>query len=149
MITNLKTLKSLYDIDFVCWAEQMGQLIRDRNYDQVDWENVIEEIESLGKSDQRELKSRLEVLLMHILKWQYQPSMRTGSWTGTINEQRDRIEDLLIESPSLKSLVLEYLPDSYRRARRNAISETGLQASSFPVECPYTISQILDTDFLP
>ena len=82
---------------------------------------------------------------MQMLKWQYQPSMRTG----TINEQRDRIEDLLMESPSLKSLVLEFLPDSYRRARRNAIAETGLQASSFPVECPYTISQVLDTEFLP
>ncbi len=149
MIANLQTLENLYNTDFVCWAEQMGQLMRDRNYDQVDWENVIEEIESLGKSDRRELKSRLEVLLMHILKWQYQPSMRTGSWTGTINEQRDRIEDLLMESPSLKSLVLEFLPDSYRRARRNAIAETGLQASSFPVECPYTISQVLDTEFLP
>jgi Domain of unknown function DUF29 len=146
MPTNLKTL---YDIDFVRWSEQMGRLIRDRNYDQVDWENVIEEIESLGKSDRRELKSRLEVLLMHMLKWQYQPSMRTGSWTGTINEQRDRIEDLLEESPSLKSLVLEYLPDSYRRARRNAIAETGLQAHNFPIECPYTIAQVLDAEFLP
>jgi Domain of unknown function DUF29 len=146
MPTNLKTL---YDTDFVRWAEEMGQLMRDRNYSQVDWDNVIEEIESLGKSDRRELKSRLEVLLMHMLKWQYQPSMRTGSWTGTINEQRDRIEDLLEESPSLKSLVLEYLPDSYRRARRNAIAETGLQDSNFPVECPYTIRQILDIEFLP
>jgi Domain of unknown function DUF29 len=146
MPTNLKTL---YDTDFVRWASEMGQLMRDRNYSQVDWENVIEEIESLGKSDRRELKSRLEVLLMHLLKWQYQPSRRTGSWTGTINEQRDRIEDLLLESPSLKSLVLEYLPDSYRRARRNAIAETGLQDSRCPIECPYTISQILDTKFLP
>ncbi len=146
MPTNLKTL---YDTDFVRWASEMGQLMRDHNYGQVDWENVIEEIESLGKSARRELKSRLEVLLMHMLKWQYQPSMRTGSWIGTINEQRDRIEDLLEESPSLKSLVSEYLPDSYRRARRNAIAETGLQAHSFPVECPYTIAQVLDAEFLP
>ncbi|WP_414530649.1 DUF29 domain-containing protein [Nodularia chucula] len=144
-----KTLAQLYETDFVGWTEQTVQLIRAAQFAQVDWDAVIQEIESLGRSERRELKSRLEVLLQHLLKWQYQSTLRSGSWQNTINEQRYRIADLLQDSPSLKSYPQEVLPESYSRGRKAAINETQLPQSKFPVECPYTIAQILDTEFLP
>jgi hypothetical protein len=113
-------------------------------FEQVDWENVAEEIESLGRSEKRELKSRLEVLLQHLLKWEFQPERRGASWEMTINEQRDRIEDLLADSPSLKPYLETILAEAYRRACRAASLETAIELENFPVECPYSIGQILD-----
>lgn len=144
-----KTTANLYEIDFVAWTEQTVQLIRGGQFGQVDWEAVIEEIESLGRSDRRELKSRLEVLLQHLLKWQYQSNLRSGSWRNTLDEQRHRIEDLLQESPSLKSYPESVLAECYRRGRSFASNETELHLATFPAECPYTITQILDTEFFP
>ncbi|GAX35616.1 DUF29 domain-containing protein [Nodularia sp. NIES-3585] len=144
-----KTLAQLYETDFVAWTEQTVKLIRAAQFAQVDWDAVIEEIESLGRSERRELKSRLEVLLQHLLKWQYQSNLQSGSWRNTIDEQRNRIADLLQESPSLKSYPEVVLAESYSRGRKAAMNETQLPQSKFPVECPYTITQILDTEFLP
>jgi Domain of unknown function DUF29 len=149
MTLILKTTDSLYETDFVAWTEQTVQLIRARQFEQVDWENVIEEIESLGRSDRRELKSRLEVLLQHLLKWKYQPNLQSGSWRNTIDEQRNRITDLLQESLSLKSYPEEVLTECYRRGRKAASNETELPLDMFPIECPYTITQVLDAEFLP
>ncbi|MBW4644697.1 MAG: DUF29 domain-containing protein [Goleter apudmare HA4340-LM2] len=144
-----KTLNRLYETDFVAWTENTVQLIRAGQLGQVDWEAVIEEIESLGRSERRELKSRLEVLLQHLLKWQYQPSLRSGSWQNTIDEQRNQIVDLLQESPSLKSYPEEVLAECYRRGRKAASNETELSLDRFPVDCPYPIVQVLDAEFLP
>jgi hypothetical protein len=144
-----KTPDQLYKTDFVAWTEQTVQLIRAGQFGQVDWEAVIEEIESLGRSERRELKSRLEVLLQHLLKWQYQSNLRSGSWRNTIDEQRNRIADLLQESPSLKSYPEEVLAECYRRGRKAARNETELPLEMFPVDCPYTITQVLDAEFLP
>ena len=144
-----KTAAQLYETDFVAWTEQTVQLIRAGQFGQVDWEAVIEEIESLGRSERRELKSRLEVLLQHLLKWQYQSNLQSGSWRNTIDEQRNRIEDLLQESPSLKPYLEEVLTECYRRGRKAASNETELSLDTFPVECPYTITQVLDAEFLP
>lgn len=144
-----KTTAQLYETDFVAWTEETVQLIRAREFGQVDWDAVVEEIESLGRSERRELKSRLEVLLQHLLKWQYQSNLRSGSWRNTIDEQRNRIEDLLQESPSLKSYPEEVLAECYKRGRKAARNETELSLNTFPAECPYTITQILDTEFLP
>jgi hypothetical protein len=144
-----KTTAQLYETDFVAWTEQTAQLIRAGQFGQVDWDAVIEEIESLGRSDRRELKSRLEVLLQHLLKWQYQSNLRSGSWRNTIDEQRNRIEDLLQESPSLKSYPEEVLAECYKRGRKAASNETELPLDTFPAECPYAITQVLDTEFLP
>ncbi|HBL09971.1 MAG TPA: DUF29 domain-containing protein [Cyanobacteria bacterium UBA11162] len=149
MTSTPKTIDQLYDTDFVAWTEQTVQLICAGQFEQVDWEAVIEEIESLGRSDRRELKSRLEVLLQHLLKWQYQPYLRSGSWQNTIDEQRNRIADLLDDSPSLKSYSEEVLADCYRRGRKAASNETELSLDTFPVECPYTIIQVLDDEFVP
>ena len=149
MTSILKTAVQLYDTDFVAWTEQTVQLIRAGQFGQVDWDAVMEEIESLGRSDRRELKSRLEVLLQDLLKWQYQSTLRSGSRQNTIDEQRHRIADLLQESPSLKSYPGEVLAESYHRGLKAASNETQLPMDRFPVDCPYTITQILDAEFLP
>ncbi|MEH2240623.1 DUF29 domain-containing protein [Nostoc sp.] len=144
-----KSAAQLYETDFVGWTEQTVQLIRAGQFGQVDWDAVIEEIESLGRSDRRELKSRLEVLLQHLLKWQHQSSLRSGSWQNTIDEQRNRIADLLQESPSLKSYPEEVLAQCYDRGLKAAINEIELPINTFPVECPDLIAQVLDAEFLP
>ncbi|MDY6782969.1 MAG: DUF29 domain-containing protein [Cyanobacteriota bacterium] len=144
-----KTPTRVYDLDFVAWTEQTAQLLRSRQFEKVDWDAIIEEIESLGKSDRRELKSRIEVLLQHLLKWQYQSNLQSFSWQNTIDEQRNRIEDLLQDSPSLKPALEVILAECFRRARKAASRETGLPLNTFPVECPYAIAQILDAEFLP
>jgi len=144
-----KTAAQLYETDFVAWTQQTVQLIRDRKFDQVDWDAVIEEIDSLGRSERRELKSRLEVLLQHLLKWQYQSNLQSGSWQNTIDEQRNRIIDLLQESPSLKSYPEEVLAQCYHRGLKAVSNETKLPIDTFPAECPYSIAQIVDAEFLP
>ncbi|MEH2372485.1 DUF29 domain-containing protein [Nostoc sp.] len=149
MIPIPKSAAQLYETDFVAWTEKTVQLIRAGEFAQVDWDVVIEEIESLGRSDRRELKSRLEVLLQHLLKWQYQSNLQSGSWRNTINEQRNRIADLLQESPSLKSYPEEVLTQCYYRGLKAASNETELPIDTFPVECPYSIAQVIDAEFLP
>jgi Domain of unknown function DUF29 len=143
------TTKTLYDTDFSRWIEEQAQLLRDRQLNHLDIENLIEEIESLGKSDKRQLKSRLEVLFHHLLKWQYQPTQRTGSWQGTILEQRRRIRDVLLDSPSLKSYIETVLNTCYADARYQASLETGLSSDCFPLDCPYAIANILNPEFWP
>jgi hypothetical protein len=147
--TTSSTIARLYETDFIAWIEQTTQLIQDGKFDRVDWEAVIEEIESLGRSERRELKSRLEVLLQHLLKWQYQPNLRSNSWRNTIDEQRNRIADLLLDSPSLKPYLEEVLSQSYLRGRKAASNETELPLEVFPEECFYAIDRILDVKFLP
>jgi hypothetical protein len=143
------TTKTLYDTDFNQWIESQVKLLRDRQLNHLDIENLIEEIESLGKSDKRQLKSRLEVLLHHMLKWQYQPTERTGSWKGTIAEQRRRIRDLLLDSPSLKPYVEVVSNACYADAREQASLETGLSLNCFPQDCPYEIADTLSPEFWP
>ena len=149
MTSTPKTSNQLYETDFVAWTEHTVQLIRAGQFAQVDWDAVIEEIESLGRSEKRELKSRLEVLLQHLLKWQYQYQRQSGSWRNTIDEQRHRITDLLQDSPSIKYYPEVVLAECYSRGRKAAINETELSPHQFPLECPYTIAQILDPEFLP
>ena len=145
---DLKKLTSIDD-DFALWSAEQAALLRAGKFDRVDLENVAEEIESLGRSGKYEIVSRLEVLLVHLLKWQFQPEQRTNSWRATIREQRTRITDVLEESPSLKSYPGERVDRAYTIGLNDAITQTGLSESAFPVMCPYTIEQILDPDFLP
>jgi Domain of unknown function DUF29 len=146
MTIRVKATVSLYETDFVDWAEQTAQLIRAGQFERVDWDNVAEEIESLGRSDKRELKNRLEVLLQHLLKWEYQPERRGASWQQTLDEQRNRIADLLSDSPSLKPYLEEIVAESYRRACKAASLETGISIQIFPTHCPYAMNQILDSE---
>ena len=145
----ISTTKTLYDLDFNRWVEKQVQLLRDRQLNALDIENLIEEIESLGKSDRRQLKSLLDVLLHHLLKWQYQPGQRSGSWKGTIGEQRKRIRDLILDSPSLKPYVKEITDVCYEDARYQASLETGLSVETFPLECPYDLADVLSKEFWP
>jgi hypothetical protein len=141
--------KDLYETDFHAWTQQQARLLRERRWDDLDLENVAEEIETLGRSDKRQIESRLEVLMAHLLKWKFQPGLRSASWSGTIIEQRLRIEDLLKESRSLKRYPAKVFLRRYLGARLKASAETGIAFDLFPAECPFTIEEVLDVDFLP
>jgi hypothetical protein len=141
--------RSLYDRDFVRWTEQVAAALRQGDWAALDVENLIEEVEALGKSDRRAIKSRLEVLLMHLLKWQFQPEQRSRSWQATILEQRLRIADILEDSPSLKNYLPTVVDAAYVSARQLASIETGLAVDQFPVGCEYTIGPMLDAAYLP
>jgi hypothetical protein len=138
-----------YDDDFFAWTQEQARLLRDGELADIDVENLAEEIESMGRSNRRELRSRLAVLIMHLLKWRYQPVFRSTSWSGTIREQRRQVRELVDESPSLGSMLSADLSVIYEAAVVKAVIETGLEDSSFPAECPYTPDQILSEDFLP
>ncbi|MGG6238135.1 DUF29 domain-containing protein [Nodosilinea sp. AN01ver1] len=140
-------LKSLYDSDFYAWTQQQAKLLRSAQLDELDTLHVAEELEAMGRSEKRELASRLEVLLMHLLKWCYQPNLRSRSWQLTIKEQRLRLAAHLAENPSLKALLLDYLDSAYQLAVVSAERETGLDR--FPDRCPYTLDQVFDPTFLP
>jgi hypothetical protein len=143
----MRMLKSLYDSDFYAWTQQQAKLLRNQSLNELDLVHIAEELEDMGRSEKRELVSRLEVLLIHLLKWQFQPSLRSRSWQLTIQEQRLRLEQHLAENPSLKGLLPEYLMRAYQLAVIGAEKETGL--ADFPSSCPYTPEQIFDSAFLP
>jgi hypothetical protein len=138
-----------YDSDFHLWSLTQAAAIRDGKFAEIDLENVAEEIESLGRSDRREIRSRLEVLLIHLLKWRFQPEKRKNGWNASIYEARRKIGMLVGESPSLKSFPQQILAEEYASARHQAALETGLSLKRFPAECPYKIAEVLDLDFLP
>ena len=144
----------LYERDFYAWAMREAGLLRrlargDRVNDKLDAANLAEEIESLGRSEKRELSNRLRVLLLHLLKWQYQPERRGASWRATIREQRYGLETVLEESPSLRPTFPDAITTAYNRTLPTASDETGLPRKTFPTICPYTSEQILNLDYLP
>ncbi|MEJ0020138.1 MAG: DUF29 domain-containing protein [Acetobacteraceae bacterium] len=140
---------SLYDRDFYAWANEQAALLRAGKLAEADIANIAEEIESMGRSEKRELVSRLTVLLLHLLKWQFQPALRGNSWGLTIEEQRYRSEDHLQDNPSLKAQLPQIVQMAYRLASLEAQRETGLVRSTFPAECPYTFEQAIASDFWP
>ncbi|PZN80091.1 MAG: DUF29 domain-containing protein [Candidatus Methylumidiphilus alinenensis] len=138
-----------YTEDFHAWALQNAQLLREGRLDDIDIDNIAEELEDMGGSKERELESRLGVLLAHLLKWVYQPERRGNSWQATIEEQRRRIERLLRKNPSLQSKLAECFCDAYGDARLIAVRETGFNKNSFPSDCPFTLVQTLDDAYWP
>jgi hypothetical protein len=140
---------SLYSTDYACWVEQTVELLRQGRLNEVDLDILIEEVEDLGKSQRQALKSNLRVLLMHLLKWHYQPERQSNSWRSTIREHRNRIQDILEDSPSLRNVLAESLEQCYGQARLQAADETNLENQVFPELCPYACAQILNEDFLP
>ena len=148
MVTQINT-KTLYEQDFNLWLEETVNLLKTRQLERVDYENLIEEIESMGISHKNALESNLMQVLMHLLKWQYQKEKRTNSWRYSIIEHRDRLERALRDSPSLKRYFDDVLENCYQKARRFASEETGLDIKTFPVDLPFTKEQILNPDYLP
>ncbi len=143
------TSTATYDNDLYTWSLEQAALLRQRKFDQIDLEHIIEEIEDMSKSEKRALVSFLENLLMHLLKWYYQPSKRSRSWELTIIEQRRRLVEHLEENPGLKGKLTESIEKAYFYARSGAEKETGLSASTFPEECPWEYATFTDTEFWP
>jgi Domain of unknown function DUF29 len=141
--------QTLYDQDFNRWIETTASLLRSRKFDQLDLDNLIEEIEDMGKSQKQALMSNLRVLLMHLLKWKYQSDLISNSWRYTIREHRKRIQKAILGSPSLKNYYLEVFDESYQDARELAADETGLPLDTFPNESPFTEEDTLNPDYLP
>ena len=148
-------MPTAYEQDFLLWTEEQAAFLRDRNFDQLDIEHLIDEIISMGKSEIRELESRMAVLLAHLIKWAWQPAMRgnSRSWEATIESQRSKIGRLFKNMPSLRTRIsadnLEFWVDVWRDARIAAEKETGINYSVFPEEMPWTKEQILDEHWYP
>jgi hypothetical protein len=142
-------LASLYERDFYAWTQQASELLRRGYFAQADIEHVAEEIADMGLEHKHALKSQTRRLILHLLKWQFQPQRRSSSWLESIFSARDEIIDVLEQSPSLKPLTPGLPNEVYARAVKMAARATKLKESPFPDSCPYTFEQIMDDDFLP
>jgi hypothetical protein len=138
-----------YEGDFFAWTQEQARLLRARDVRGLDWENLAEEIDSMGRRDRRELESRLRLILHHLLKWRVQPGLRGRSWQSTLREQRRQVEKLLKESPSLRPQLRALIDAAYPDALADALDETGLPLQTFPADCPFPAEQILDQQYLP
>lgn len=150
--TNFRTAMpttSLYETDFYAWTQEQSSLLRDRQWSQVDLQNLIEEIESLGKQQRQELRNRLSILIGHLLKWEYQSQRRSRSWLATLRIQRLDTTELLEENPSLKPYLEEALGKAYLKGVELAVRETDLSSRTFPSNCPYSLAEILNQSFYP
>jgi hypothetical protein len=140
---------TLYEKDYYAWTVRTAALLRERRFDEVEIESLAEEIEDMGRSQRRELKSRLEVLIMHLLKWHVQPELRSPSWETTIRLQRRELVELLDEMPSLTGHLEETAGAAYKKARELAAYETNRAVEILPAACPYSVAQILSDEFRP
>ena len=138
-----------YEEDGYSWALEQAALLRAGRLGEIDALNIAEEIESLGKSFANELRSRYGTLVMHLLKWQFQPTQRSNSWIGTIRRERREIERHLRLNPGLRPRRSELFNDAYDVARDGAMAETNLPDATFPVDCPYSLDQVMDPAFWP
>ncbi|TVQ06992.1 MAG: DUF29 domain-containing protein [Leptolyngbya sp. DLM2.Bin27] len=140
---------SVYSTDFSDWTRQTAQLLREHRWHEIDLANLIDEVEDLGKSERRAIASQLTRLLLHLLKWQYQPQRRPDSWLDSITDARTQIDLAIQDSPSLRSYPAEQLEDCYCRARRQAATQTKLDISTFPETCQYLLDLVLLDGWLP
>ena len=141
--------QTLYETDYLQWIETTVGKLQSRDYVNVDWENLIAEIEDMGRSERRGLKSNLIVVLVHLLKWQFQGDRRSGSWEGSIIEHRRRMREAIDDSPSLQPYLESIFLDCYPQAVKQAKAETQLPLDTFPKPCPYELAQVLNDEFLP
>ena len=140
---------SQYEADFYQWSLEQARLLRSGEWKSVDVEHLAEEIEDMGKGVRREWESRLKVLIVHLLKWVFQPELRGVSWQLTIQEQRDQLHELLADNPSLKNQMTASLERTYPRAVKRTALETSLIEETFPTECPFRLEDILNESFWP
>lgn len=145
----MEAIANLYEEDFFAWTQQQAQLIKNKVFGQLDIAHLFEEVEDMGNRHADELESRLEVLLMHLLKWKYQPDLQSNSWKYTIKEQRKRLALRLKKMPSLKNKLPELFLEAYDLSRGDAVMETGINEDVFPLKCEWDINQVLDEGFFP
>jgi Domain of unknown function DUF29 len=138
-----------YDTDFYAWAQAQAEALRAKDWAALDVENLAEELEGMARSDRRALGNHLKNLLLHLLKWAYQPQRRGRSWEKSLLQARHRLAKLLHENPSLANQVPGFLDEGYPHARRLAAVETSLALTPFPETCPWVGEQVLDEDFWP
>jgi Domain of unknown function DUF29 len=146
---NAQQLYDTYDIDLYLWSQENAKLLKQKLFNEIDIEHLIEEIEDMGKSEKRNIFSHLKNLIMHLLKWEYQSDIQSNSWRYSIRNARLDIARLIKESPSLKNTPKNELLDAYSQARELASDETGLNIETFPEECQYTIEDILTNGWFP
>lgn len=142
---------TLYETDFYAWTQRQTTLLREEEFEQIDWDNLIEEIDSLGAEQLHKVESHLIRLIQHLLKWQYQPSKRvTGrSWQLTIVKQRSSLQRVLRKNPTLRARLSTIIADVYTDAVKFAAIETGIEKQSFPTICPWAVEELLDEEFWP
>ena len=148
---KVKATRTPYDRDLILWSEEQARLLRARRFSELDLEHLADEIEDVGKSEKRELASRMAVLLAHLIKWKGQPENRTNSWQATINDQRRRIALAIKETPSLKAVtrVADWQEGVWLDARSQARKEMGLTGDDMPEACPWPMEQAVDPEFWP
>ncbi len=136
-------LEGLYERDEVEWYDVMAERIGQGRIGELDFANLKEVLEDMAKRDRREVKNRLRVMLMHWLKWEFQPEMRTGSWVVTLRIQRSELAEAAFDSRNLRNHLAEVLDGVYSKARHDAAAETGLPPETFPETCPVTLDELL------
>ena len=142
-------MSATYDTDFYAWANEQAALLRSGKLAEADIEHIAEEIESMGRTEKRELVNRLAALITHLLKWKFQPNLRSRSWRLTIKEQRNAVADHMADNPSLKSKTDEAMTRAYGGAVIEAAKETGIDEDGFPGACPWTFDEATDAEFWP
>ena len=146
----MKVDRDLYQRDIYCWAEQTVSVLRQKSWDNLDLNHLIEEIEDLSRRERDRLLSSIEILLLHLLKWKYQGQKRSRSWKVSIDRERINCQSYLEDTPSLKQFLTEqWISKCYQRARKKAASETNLDLSCFPSDLPFRIDEILRSEFFP
>lgn len=141
--------QSLYEQDYYLWLEDQVARLKAGDAAGLDTANLIEELGDMGANQKTAVKSNLRVVLIHLLKYRYQPEKRSGSWISTLIEHRARVTDAFSDSPSLRRHASDSLPEAYRLARKRAASETGLPPETFPDDCPFELGEVLDQNYLP
>ena len=148
MAVSVKT-RVRYEDDLDAWTQEQAALLRARQTEGLDWDHLAEEILSMAGRERRELKNRLRIVLLHLLKWQAQPAKRGASWRKSLRTQRRHIGDLLQLSPSLRSQAAVLMREAYPDAVKDAVDETGLPSDRFPADCPYSPENVLSEAYVP
>lgn len=146
---SIVDLANLYERDYYLWLSHTARLLKEGKFNELDAANLIEEIEDMGRSEKRAVKSNLVVVLLHLLKYKYQPEKRSNSWKSSIREHRRRLRDDFKASPSLKRYFAEVFAECYQDAREQAADETGLSLDTFPLDFPFTPTDVLNPNYLP
>jgi hypothetical protein len=149
MLDTMNANGQIYETDYDTWLADQIRSLQQGKWDELDIPHLVEELEGLNKSNERELESYLVVLLAHLLKWEYQPYMRCGSWGASINYSRNRIAKLFKQQKSLRKRVAEFVPEAYEEAKEWASKETKLRIDLLAENCPYSVEQLLDKSWLP